>query len=127
MPKPGDVVVLAFPGVEGIKRRPAVILSSDLYHASRPDFIVGLITSQTAAALAPTDYLLLDWKAAGLRAPSAFRSFLVTIPRAAHSLRVGRLSDRDWQAVQRCLAAALVVGTTSGPNEAPGEGAPAAR
>lgn len=42
---PGDVVTVDFPGVTGVKRRPAVILSSATYHANRPDVIVGLITS----------------------------------------------------------------------------------
>ncbi|WNN92036.1 type II toxin-antitoxin system PemK/MazF family toxin [Gloeocapsopsis dulcis] len=41
-----------FPGVTGIKRRPAVVLSSDTYHANRPDVIVGLITTQTTVIAA---------------------------------------------------------------------------
>ncbi|MDQ3930548.1 MAG: type II toxin-antitoxin system PemK/MazF family toxin, partial [Chloroflexota bacterium] len=53
---PGDVVILDFPGVQGTKRRPAVVLSSDTYHATRPDLIVGLITSQTTVANNPSDY-----------------------------------------------------------------------
>lgn len=103
----GEVVVVDFPGVTGIKRRPAVVLSSDTYHATRPDVIIGLITSQTADATAPTDYLLRDWAAAGLRLPSAFRSFLVTLPRTAVVARIGQLSAADWQAVQVCLTRAL--------------------
>ena len=71
---PGDVVVIDFPGVTGVKRRPTVILSSPIYHASRPDVVVGLITSQTAA-LGSTDYVLQDWAQAGLRVPSVFRGF----------------------------------------------------
>jgi len=31
--KPGDIVTVDFPGVTGIKRRPAVVLSSAAYHA----------------------------------------------------------------------------------------------
>ena len=58
---PGDVVAVNFPGVAGIKRRPAVILSSPVYHSSRPDVIVALVTSQTAVAIGSTDYLLQDW------------------------------------------------------------------
>jgi mRNA interferase MazF len=73
---PGDVVVIDFPGVTGIKRRPTVIVSSPVYHASRPDIVVGLITSQTVA-LGPTDYMLQDWAQAGLHVPSVFRSFLL--------------------------------------------------
>jgi mRNA interferase MazF len=63
-----------FPGVTGIKRRPAVMLSSATYHAIRPDTIVGLITTRTSG-LGVTDYELQDWATAGLRVASIFRSF----------------------------------------------------
>lgn len=104
---PGDVVAVNFPGVTGVKRRPAVILSSTAYHASRPDVVVGLITSQIAAALGPTDYLLQDWTQAGLRVPSAFRSFFATLPPSTNPVLVGHLSDRDWRGVRACVKAAL--------------------
>jgi len=39
----GDLVSVDFPGVTGIKRRPAVILSSSTYDSIRPDIIVGLM------------------------------------------------------------------------------------
>jgi PemK-like, MazF-like toxin of type II toxin-antitoxin system len=74
---PGDVVIIDFPGVTGIKRRPTVVISSPVYHASRPDIVVGLLTSQTIA-LGPTDYMLQGWVQAGLRVPSVFRSFFAT-------------------------------------------------
>ena len=103
---PGDVVVIDFPGVTGIKRRPTVIVSSPVYHASRPDIVVGLITSQTVA-LGPTDYMLQDWAQAGLRVPSVFRSFFATLPPSTHPVLVGHLSDRDWQGVCACVRMAL--------------------
>jgi mRNA interferase MazF len=62
----GDVVVVDFPGVTGVKR-PSVVLSSDEYHKVRPDLIVGLITSQTGGATESTDCELKDWASAGLR------------------------------------------------------------
>lgn len=106
---PGDVVVVDFPGVTGVKRRPAVVVSSTLYHGARPDVIVGLLTSQTSAALAPTDHALADWKEAGLRVASAFRCFLVTLPRATVHSVVGKLSERDWQAVQERVGKGLAL------------------
>ena len=73
---PGDVVVLDFPGVTGVKRRPTVVLSSAVYHTSRPDVVVGLITSQTIA-LGPTDYLFAGlgagWLAGSLSLSEFFR------------------------------------------------------
>ncbi len=103
----GDIVVVEFPGVEGVKRRPAVVLSSASYHQSRPDVILGLITTQTAAAIAPSDHVLADWREAGLRKPSAYRSFLATVPGRDIIAKVGRLSDRDWGAVKERLGEAL--------------------
>src|SRR4051812_15144256 len=66
----GDVVVIDFPGVTGVKRRPTVVVSSAVYHASRPDVVVGLITSQTTA-LGPTDYRIARLGAGG---PARFLS-----------------------------------------------------
>jgi mRNA interferase MazF len=51
MVKPGDVVTVDFPGALGVKRRPAVVISTDTYHTTRPDVILGLLTSQTAGAI----------------------------------------------------------------------------
>lgn len=103
---PGDVVVFAFPGAVDNKRRPAVVISTTLYHAHRPDVMVGLLTTQIGKATAPTDYLLQDRTQAGLRQLSAFRSYIVT---AHHDdLRlIGHLSPQGWQGCQACFRLAL--------------------
>ena len=103
----GDIVIADFPGIEGVKRRPAVILSSETYHAVRPDVILGLITSQTAAAIGPTDYAIKDWQQSKLRVPSAFRAFITTIPKTNISGTIGRLSDADWGEVKTRIRTAL--------------------
>ena len=103
----GDVVVIDFPGVTGVKRRPSVVLSSHEYHDARPDLIVGLITSQTAGATGPTDCELHDWASAGLRVKSVFRAFLVTVAPSGNAVKIGRLSDPDWIAVRQRLKLAL--------------------
>ncbi|WP_417158833.1 type II toxin-antitoxin system PemK/MazF family toxin [Spirulina subsalsa] len=103
---PGDVVTVDFPGVTGIKRRPAVVISSAQYHSNRPDVIIGLVTSQ-AKGLGVTDYALQDWQTAGLRVASVFRSFIVTLPRSSNLVVIGQLSERDWQGVRACLKVAL--------------------
>ena len=102
-------MVVDFPGVTGIRRRPAVVVSSAAYHSARPDVIVGLITSQITGAIASTDHALADWSAAGLRLPSLFRSFLVTVPQTAVYHVAGHLSDRDWLAVRARLGTALAL------------------
>ena len=84
---PGDVMMLDFPGVIGVKRRPAVVVSSSLYHASQPDVIVGLVTSRTTA-LGAMDYVLQDWSQAGLKVPWVFRCFFATLPATVHHIVV---------------------------------------
>jgi mRNA interferase MazF len=60
MASPGDVVIVEFPGARLTKRRPAVVLSTSAYHATRPDVILGLLTSQVESATSATDYILQD-------------------------------------------------------------------
>lgn len=108
MIQPGDVVTVVFPGAVSTKRRPAVVVSTVLYHQVRPDVILCLLTSQVQTATAPTDYLLQDWMQAGLRQPSAARMFLITVPASDVSV-IGRLSERDWHEVQARLRIAIAV------------------
>ena len=106
MPSPGDVVVVDFPGAQGVKRRPAVVLSSAAYHAERPDVILGVLTSNLTAATPTSDHVLQDWKSVGLNQPSAFRAFVQTV--AARDVHViGKLAPNDWTEVQRRLRTAL--------------------
>jgi mRNA interferase MazF len=110
---PGAVVVADFPGVMGVKRRPAVVVSTDVYHAARPDAILGLLTGQVAAAVASTDYRLHDGAAAGLHAPTAFRAFFITLPREDIIAVIGHLSDLDWKEVQARIRLAIACGTAA--------------
>lgn len=103
---PGDVVTTLFPGADATKRRPGIVVSTTLYHSSRPDVIVGAVTTNLAQATAPSDYVILDWAAAGLRKPSAFRVYLITFDHNDVRL-IGHLSERDWNGVQGCLANAV--------------------
>src|SRR5689334_2681152 len=103
MVRPGDVVTVDFAGATGVKRRPVVVVSSDVYHAHRPDLILGVLTTNVAAATAPTDYMLQDWAAVGLHSPSAFRAYVGMALQSAVQV-IGHLSDRDWQGVQACVA-----------------------
>lgn len=107
--RPGDVVVADFPGIMGVKRRPAVVLSSEAYHSARPDAVLGLLTGQVAAATSPTDHILRDWPASGLRSPTAFRTFLITLPREDLIAVVGHLSAHDWNEVWGRLRLSIAI------------------
>jgi mRNA interferase MazF len=108
MSKPGDVVSAWFRGAVMPKYRPAVVISTDLYHAHHPDLILTLITTQLADAASPTDYILRDWAAAGLQKPSAVQIYFDLAP-IADVKPIGHLSDRDWQEVKARLRLALAV------------------
>jgi mRNA interferase MazF len=110
------VVVAELAGARVTKFRPAVVVSSDLYHQQRPDTIVGVLTTQNPRPEAETDYLLLDWEQAGLRAPSWFRLDLITIEQSLATW-TGRLSARDWAAVQQRLQRGLALRAGAGWSE----------
>lgn len=102
----GDVVTGFFTGSQTDKARPAVVVSSEIYHANRPDVVLCFLTTQVAGASSPTDFALHDWQSAGLNQPSAFRAFFITV-RKSEVARIGRLSDGDWSEVQARLELAI--------------------
>jgi mRNA interferase MazF len=106
--KPGSVIIVNFPGATGIKRRPAIVVSTAIYHAERPDLILAPVTTQVAKASAKTDCILQDWSFAALKQPSAARMFLGTKPKTDVT-KIGELSDRDWAEVQKRLRISLEV------------------
>lgn len=106
MADPGDVVTVDFAGATGVKRRPAVVVSSRAYHAEHPDLILGVLTTNLATATTTTDYVLLDWSAAGLRSASVFRAYVgMALPSAVRV--IGHLSPRDWDGVRACVGKAF--------------------
>ncbi len=92
--KPGDVVVGMLPGAVETKIRPAVVIASETYLVERPDVVVGILTTKIPAALASTDYIVLDWATAGLRAESCFRAYILTL-RRSNATVIGRLIPRE--------------------------------
>lgn len=102
----GDVVTALLPGVSETKRRPAVVISTPAYHTARPDVLLALITSRVEDADTKFDCVLFDWETAGLKLPSAMRSFLFTKP-ASQVVKIGRLSDADWREVRARLKLAI--------------------
>ncbi len=106
MPDPGDVGLVNFPMASGVKRRPAVVVSSATYLKQRPDVAMSLLTSNVAAARTSTDYALQDWAAAGLRKPTVFRVFFsMFLPWEIQV--IGKLSPKDWQQVKVHLSRAI--------------------
>jgi mRNA interferase MazF len=106
--KAGTVVTGEFQGVVSTKRRPAVVVSSETYHQARPDVILAVVTSQINKSNSSTDYILQEWRSAGLNKPSAVRIFLFTLPQNKVT-KIGELSEQDWFEVQKRLQISLKV------------------
>jgi len=106
-----DVVLVPFPfsDLSTSKVRPAVVVSSDLYHATEPDLLLAALTSRVATATGPLDYVLNDWRAAGLRHPSALKPVLFTLDPVRVLHRIGALTPTDMEQVNQRLLCALAL------------------
>ena len=71
----GDVVLIPFPytDLSAFKTRPAVVVSSRIYHAARSELLLAYVSSQISQANPTIDYALADWADAGLLKPSFVR------------------------------------------------------
>lgn len=105
----GDVLLVPFPfsDLSATKVRPAVVISSRQYHTTQPDILLAAITSKVSAATDPLDYTLSDWRAVGLRYPSAFKPVLFTLEPGRVIHRVGKLSTADLAEIDGRLRLAL--------------------
>ena len=92
----GDVILVGFifSDETGVKRRPALIISSDSYHARRDEAIIAAITSRTDRILVG-DHLITGWQGAGLLFPSMLTGIIRTIKQEMIYRKLGSLSIRD--------------------------------
>jgi mRNA interferase MazF len=100
----GDIVLVTFPFTNqtGNKKRPAVIVSSETYHDERDDVIVVSVTSNSVD-LRSGDVLLEHWEEAGLIDPSVVKAVFLTIEKSLVLRKLGRLSNKDAEAVRTSL------------------------
>jgi len=111
----GDMLLVPFPysDLSTTKVRPAIVVSSALYHSLEPDLILAAITSKVTTAIGPLDYILLDWRQAGLRQPTALKPVLFTLDPARVLHPIGALTSRDLAAVEQKLRLALQLPLTT--------------
>ena len=104
-----EVLLAAYrrlPPAVATKVRPALVIASETYLVERPDVVVGILTTKIPSRLASSDHTLLDWQSAGLRAPSCFRAYVLTLHRSQTTV-IGCLSSRDWGEVQKRVSVAI--------------------
>jgi mRNA interferase MazF len=105
----GDIVLVPFPFTDqsDIKRRPAVIISSDLYNQKRLDIIIMPVTSQTHSSGFFGDVRLEEWQQAGLFKPSVIKPILTTIEKGLVITKLGHLGIEDLLSLQGMLKTIL--------------------
>ena len=106
--KPGDVVVGVLAGAIETKVRPAVVIASSTYLVERPDVLIGILTTRAPKPATSTDCVIQDWQAAGLRAESYFRAYVLTMHRSELTA-IGHLSPRDWDQVRSRVRTAFAI------------------
>ena len=97
----GDVllVTLTYSSQTGVKKRPVVVLRD----VGDADLLVAPVTSQSSRCA--YDVALADWQQEGLRLPSVVRTEkLATVEKSAVVRALGKLSERDRNAVEAKLA-----------------------
>ena len=101
----GDVVLVPFPFTAQTtdKKRPAVVISSDVYNAEYPDRILIGITSQVSSSLKVGDIIITDWRSAGLLKASMIKPVITTIEKQLILKKLGRLQDVDIQSLKEGL------------------------
>ena len=99
-----DVVVVPFPFTEKLaeKRRPALIVSSNLFNKQHDHLILAMITT-AKNSIWVSDVQLHDWKSAKLSVPCKVRFKLFTLDKQLISHRLGILSPSDKEAVKLAL------------------------
>lgn len=105
----GDVVLVPFPFTDqsGVKKRPALVVSSQPYNDERHDIVILAVTSRPRPALAFGEILLADWQGAGLLKPSVCKPVFATIEKTLVIRRLGLLAPPDRQALAACLPTLL--------------------
>ena len=101
----GDVVLVPFPFTDqsGMKKRPAVVVSTAGYNVSRRDIAIMAITSQVRTPLGYGEALVHDWEAAGLIKASVFKPVFTTIDHGLVARVLGHLSAADIKALRDLL------------------------
>ena len=100
------LVRFVFADEKGAKRRPALILSTDEYHAGRREVLMAAITSNVERLLVG-DHRIAEWREAGLPFPSVVTGILRTIKRDMIEETLGVLRAADLLAVERNVRVSL--------------------
>ncbi len=107
--KRGDVVLVPFPFSDQatIKKRPAIIISTNKYNDNSSDVIIIAVTSQINNSMGIGECLIIDWQKAGLIKISSIKPAISTIEKTLILKNLGKLSDRDMCSMNNALCKLL--------------------
>lgn len=102
--KKWDIILVPFPftDLSSAKRRPALVVSPDVYNAGK-DAVIAYITSQTSILPRLGDYDLQKWKEADLPKPSKVRMKFATIDKSIVIKTIGKLEKADAEEIEKIL------------------------
>ena len=100
----GDVLLLPFPFTDqtGVKKRPAVVVSSKAFNQSHLDVVVMAITTQDKPANLG-EVFIVDWHKAGLLKTSVVKPVFTTIETSLVVRKIGKLETGDQKALKEML------------------------
>jgi mRNA interferase MazF len=105
----GDVVLVEFQFTDRpvAKNRPALVVSSNAYHASRREVIIAAITSRIRDPMLTGDHLIGQWKQCGLPKPSVVTGIIRTVKASMIGRTLGVMPKDDLNGYRRVLGQAL--------------------
>lgn len=108
--KRGDIVLISFVFTDenGVKKRPALVISSDTYHNQRDEAIIAAVTSRTDRVLSG-DHIMRDWRAAGLLFPSTATGIIRTVKQSMIVHKLGSASSPDIKSINEKLRLAMAL------------------
>ncbi len=103
--KKGDIVLVPFPFSDQsfVKKRPAVVISSDAYNSHSLDIIITAVTSNLKNSMTTNECIIKDYCSAGLLKPSIIKSAISTIDKSLVLKRLGNLSSEDLDSLNKVL------------------------
>jgi mRNA interferase MazF len=102
--EPGDVVIVPFPFSErpGVRRRPALALSSAEFNRGAAHTVLAMITTSDHPVW-PGDVAIESFEESGLPRPCIVRLKVFTIDNRLVLRRAGRLAEEDRRRVRETL------------------------
>jgi mRNA interferase MazF len=101
----GDIILVPFPFTDQstTKKRPAVVISSEIYNTERPDLIIMAVTSQIKSVRVIGEVIIKDWQEAGLLKPSVVKPVITTMEKSLVIKTMGLLRESDQKLLHESL------------------------